>query len=108
MNSKDVDPKIKHYFPWALFLALAALLAMGAMMVHAHAADLPEPSKFACYGSAREEAMSSGWTPCDEMNTLCDKVKAYLTTHTKAEAYAAAAEKHLPQWLIRKAERCVP
>jgi hypothetical protein len=37
MNYKDVDPKIKRFFPWALFLALAALLAFGAMIVHAHA-----------------------------------------------------------------------
>ena len=37
MKVRDVDPKIRRLFPWAFFLALATLLALGAMIVHANA-----------------------------------------------------------------------
>jgi len=103
MKLKDVPPSIKRLFPWALFLVLAAILSIGACSM-AHA----EEDVWACYGSARYEAMSSGWAPCNEMNTLCDKVKAYLATHSKDEARAEAVAKHVPQWIVRKAERCLP
>ena len=103
MRARDVDPKIRRFFPWALFLALATLLALGAMIVHAHG----EEDVYACYGSSRYQAMSDAWPACDE-RTFCDKVKFYLQTHTEAEARAVAVEKHLPQWIVRKAERCVP
>jgi hypothetical protein len=102
MNDNDIDPTVRKWFPWALFLILAAALAFGATRVHA------EDDIWACYGSARYQAMSSGWTPCTEMHSLCDKLKAYLTTHSKAEARAEAIEKHIPQWIVRKAERCLP
>ncbi len=106
MKLKDVPPSIRGLFPWALFLALAALLAIGAwaMARPAHA----DEDVWACYGAARYEAMSSGWTPCNEMNSLCDKIRAYLITHSRAEARAEAIEKHVPQWIINKAERCLP
>jgi hypothetical protein len=43
MNYKDVDPKIKRFFPWALFLVLAAMLFL-ASMVHAEAQTAPNIS----------------------------------------------------------------
>ncbi len=106
MKLKDVPPGIRRLFPWALFLVLAVLLTIAGCVLArpAHA----EEDHWACYGSARYEAMSSGWTPCNEMNSLCDKLKAYLVTHSRAEARAEAIEKHVPQWLVHKAERCLP
>jgi hypothetical protein len=91
MNLKDVDPKIKRFFPWALFLVLAALFAVGACSM-AHAGGLwPREDK--------PSLSISDWT--------CERVRAYLATHTEAEARAQAAELHLPKWVIRRAERCV-
>lgn len=103
MNYREVDPKVKRLFPWSLFLVLAALFLLATCKMAKTEEDV-----WACYGSSRYEAMSSGWTPCNEMSGLCVKVREFLQTHTKAEAYAVAAEKHIPQWIIRKAERCVP
>jgi len=97
MKYKDVDPKIKRLFPWLLFLVLAAAFALAATRVHA-AEDV-----YACYGSARYQAMSSAWPPCNE---ICGRLKAYLVSHTEAEARAEAVARHLPAWLIRKAEAC--
>lgn len=36
----------------------------------------------------------------------CSTLKAYLSTHTRAEAYAKAKELHLPKWIITRAEKC--
>jgi hypothetical protein len=66
-----------------------------------------EEDIWACYGSQRYEAMSSGWPACNE-RTFCDKLKVYLKNHTEAEARAEAVAKHLPQWVVRKAEKCMP
>ncbi len=104
MKYKDIDPAIKQLFPWSLFLVVAALLLLASCYRKAHA----EEDIWACYGSARYEAMSSGWTPCNEMSTLCVKVREYLQSHSAAEARAQAVAKHIPTWLIRKAERCIP
>lgn len=101
MNYKDVDPKIKRFFPWALFLVVAGLLLLATKYAHA------EEDIWACYGPARYEAMSSSWTPCNEMNTICEKVAAYLTHHTVEEGRAEARAKHVPEWIIRKGERCI-
>lgn len=98
MKYRDVDPKIKALFPWALFLVLALVLAFAATKVHA------EEDLWACYGSGRYQAMSSAWPPCNEM---CGKLKAYMQMHTEAEARAKAVEMKLPRWVIRKAERCL-
>jgi hypothetical protein len=103
MNYKDVDPKVKRLFPWALFLVLAALFAFAATRVHA------EEDVWACYGSARYEAMSSAWTPCNEMSRICIKVREYISQgHTIEEGRVLAQSKHIPQWIIKKAERCLP
>lgn len=99
MNYSNIDPKIKRLFPWALFLALAAVLAIGACSL-AHA----EADVFACYGAARYQAMSSAWPPCNE---ICGQLRAYLQSHTEAEARAQAVAKNIPQWIIRRAERCI-
>lgn len=96
---KDVDPKVKRLFPWALFLVLTALLLVGSCSF-AHG----ESDVYACYGSGRYEAMQRGWPACNEM---CGKLKAYLQGHSEAEARAKAAEMHLPKWIIRKAEACL-
>ena len=66
-----------------------------------------EADVWACYGSARYEAMSSAWTPCNEMSELCLRVRNYLQSHTADEARATARAKHIPEWIIRKAERCL-
>lgn len=104
MNYKDVDPKIKQLFPWALFLALAVLLFLASMVVHARA----DEDVWACYGPARDEAISMGMTPCNEMSKICVKVREFLASgHTVDEGRALAAEKHIPKWIVARAERCV-
>jgi hypothetical protein len=106
MNLKDVDPKIKRLFPWTLFLALAVVLCMASMIVHARGADLPDV--WACYGPARDEAMAAGMTPCNQMSNLCVKVREFLASgHTIEEGRALAEAKHFPKWIIARAEKCV-
>lgn len=99
MDAKDVDPKIRRLFPWALFLVLAALFTFGAIRQARSEADI-----WACYGGQRYQAQSSAWPPCNE---ICGRVKAYVEAHGEDEARAEAKRQHLPQWLIRKAEKCV-
>lgn len=99
-RKSEVDPSVRRFFPWGLFLVLAALLLLGTCDIRAHA----EEDVWACYGSARYQAMYSNWPTCDD---FCGKVKSYMQMHTEAEARAAAAEKHLPEWLIKKAEKCL-
>jgi hypothetical protein len=106
MKSKDVDPKIKRLFPWTLFLALTVLLLLASMVVNARGADMQDV--WACYGRAREEAISMKLTPCNEMSQICVKVREFLSSgHTIEEGRALAIEKHIPGWIIAKAERCV-
>lgn len=104
MNYKNVDPKIKRLFPWSLFL-LVAILFMVASCAIAHG---EEEDVWACYGGGRYQAMSSGWPQCNEMSTLCLRVREYLNSHTEAEGKAEALARHIPQWLVAKAERCIP
>lgn len=40
MNDRDIDPSVKKFFPWALFLVLAALCFYGAIKT-AHGAEVP-------------------------------------------------------------------
>lgn len=88
MNYKDVDPKIKALFPWALFLVLALLFSLGACSL-ALGADAP-PQK-------------PTWS-----DYTCEMLRSYLATHSEAEARAKAVELHLPKWVIRRAEKCLP
>lgn len=74
MNYRDVDPKIKRLFPWALFLVLAAIFAFAATRVRA------EADVWACYGSARYQAMSSDWPRCDKPG---GRLAAYCLSHPK-------------------------
>lgn len=99
MNYHDVDPSIKRLFPWALFLVLAGLFAIGAIAL-AHA----EEDVYACYGPARYVAMSAAWPACAE---ICAATREYLKTHTIEEGRAEARTKHIPEWIIKKAERCL-
>jgi hypothetical protein len=39
---------------------------------------------------------------------ICNEVQEYLKTHSKAEAYAEAARRNVPRWMIRRAEKCMP
>lgn len=117
MRIKDVDPKIRRLFPWALFLVLAALLALGAV---AHGADAPVTDGPPCYGQAINDQTYTPWNECRRpivapskpksawSEWTCDKLRGYLQNHTEAEARAKAAEMHLPNWVIRRAEKCVP
>jgi hypothetical protein len=41
--NEDIDPGIRRLFPWALFLVLAIMFALGAMVVRAHAQE-PDPN----------------------------------------------------------------
>lgn len=36
----------------------------------------------------------------------CETLRAYLATHSEADARAKAKELKLPAWLVRRAERC--
>lgn len=65
MNDKDVDPCVRRFFPWALFLVLAAIFAFGAIRA-AHG----EEDQWACFGAGRYDAMSRGLGKED-----CPKVK---------------------------------
>jgi hypothetical protein len=104
MKVRDVDPKIRRYFPWSLFLAAAAMLLL-ASCYSAHA----EEDVWACYGSARYQAMSAAWTPCNEMSKICIRVRAYLAEgHTPDEGRALAKSMKVPQWIVNRAERCLP
>lgn len=104
MNDNEIDPTVKRFFPWALFLALAALCALGAITL-AHS----EEDIWACYGSQRYQAMSSGWPPCNTPKSeLCQRVEQYLLGHTLEEGRAKAVELGVPAWLVRRAERCLP
>jgi hypothetical protein len=67
MKYRDVDPKIKRLFPWALFLVLAAAFAFAAGRVHA------EEDLYACYGSSRYQAMYSSWPECNEKGAPHEK-----------------------------------
>jgi hypothetical protein len=87
MRVRDVDPRIKRCFPWALFLALAVVLAISACSLRS------------ARGGEKPWFNPAEWT--------CEKLKGYLATHNEAEARAKAAELHLPKWIIRRAERCV-
>lgn len=84
---KNIDPKIKRLFPWGLFLFLAFIFA-GLAISRAHGEEVRKPP-----------STWSSWS--------CDMVKSYLTTHTIAEARAEAVAHHVPQWIIRKAEKCI-
>lgn len=83
MKIRDVDPAIRRLFPWALFLALALVFACLAM----RAARADEGKHFWQY--------------------TCDDLRTYLQNHTVAEARAEAVARHMPRWLIRKAEKCL-
>lgn len=37
---KPVDPSVKRFFPWALFLVIASALFLGTCDIRAHSADL--------------------------------------------------------------------
>lgn len=76
---RDVDPKVRRFFPWALFLVAAGLLLLAS-----------------CFKADAKEAPT--W--------FCAQVKAYLSTHSEKEGRAVAAAKHVPDWLIKKAEAC--
>lgn len=117
MNEKDVDPCVRRFFPWALFLVLAAIFAFGAIRA-AHGEE-EDPDPYACFGAGRYDAMSRGLGKEDcpkekkaEAETwsgyTCENIREYLTTHTQAEARAKAVELHLPKWIIRRAEKCLP
>lgn len=101
MKDHDIDPIVRKFFPWALFLVLALVLALGAK---AHG----EEDVWACYGAQRYQAMSSAWPACNEMSTLCLRVRQYLGSHTEAEGRAKAVELNAPAWLVRRAEKCIP
>ena len=58
MNYKDVDPKIKRLFPWALFLVLAVVLLLASMVVHAEAQPAPDIS---CEEVVRRVGMKPLW-----------------------------------------------
>lgn len=112
MNYKDVNPNLKRYFPWALFLVLAALFSLAACSL-ARGDDKPP-----CYGQTVDDHTYTAWPECRKpqpepkpsfsvADWTCEKLRDYLSTHTEAEARAQAVEMHLPKWIIRKAERCI-
>lgn len=50
--SKDVDPKVKQFFPWALFLVVAIVFGIAATYIHK-----PTVDDYACYGRDQYQAM---------------------------------------------------
>lgn len=69
MKYQDVDPKVKRFFPWALFLVLAALLALATTCAHAQDQD-----PYVCYGAGRYQAMSEGKPACPSCEDVVAKV----------------------------------
>lgn len=92
MKYEDVPLSTKRLFPWGLFLVLAIVFSIGACSLARGAAMWPTTEK--------------PWF--DPAEWTCEKLRGYLATHSEAEARAKAAELHLPKWIIRRAERCVP
>lgn len=83
-----IDPGVKKFFPWSLFLVMAVVLFLGAMkLAHGEEAIVVKKPSW------------SDWT--------CDNLRTYLATHTEAEARAQAALMHLPKWVIKRAEKCL-
>jgi hypothetical protein len=103
-SKEEIDKAVRKFFPWSLFLGLAVVFALATFIARAHG----EEDVWACYGSGRYQAMSSGWPQCNEMSRLCLRVRDYLNSHTVEEGRAEAKAKHIPQWLINKAEKCIP
>lgn len=91
LKTKEIDPAVRKFFPWGLFLALAVLFMLGSCMI-AHA----QPSEPV---SEEPKPSYADWT--------CEKLRGWMSTHTEAEARAKAVEMHLPRWLVRKAEKCI-
>ncbi len=102
--SDDIDPKVRRFFPWALFLALALAFAVAATRVHAE----EKSWDLDCYGAQRYQAMSEGWPECHaKLSYICERVQQYLAGHTPEEGKAEAKKRNVPDWLVRKAERCL-
>ncbi len=126
MRVRDVPPSIKRFFPWSLFLIAAAVLGYLAFINRAHGREF----NYECFGAGRYDAMSRGFGPEDcpkkgeEFDSrdghyrkpakpswadyTCAKLHSYLAEHSEAEARAKAIELHLPQWVVRRAEKCIP
>jgi hypothetical protein len=89
VKQKIIDPAVKKFFPWALFLVVAALFMLGSCVIAHSEEPVPKP------------------TPLSYADWTCEKLRGYLATHSEAEARATAIEMHLPKWLVRKAEKCI-
>jgi hypothetical protein len=94
-----VDPLVKRFFPWGLFLALAVVFLIASCVARA------EDDQYACYGSSRYQAMYDSWPSCSERN-LCDRIRQYIREHPE-ESKIGAIEEHLPKWIMKKAEACL-
>jgi hypothetical protein len=76
LPDKDgVDPKVKRFFPWALFLACA--LAFG---IAAHYMEKPTIDDFVCYGHDQYQAMWDGKPPCKGASVI-DKARDLFGIH---------------------------
>jgi hypothetical protein len=73
---KNIDPSVKKFFPWALFLALALMFSILAARTARSEGDV-----WACYGSARYQAMSSEWPQCNKPG---GRLAAFCQAHPKA------------------------
>ena len=67
-----VDPKVKQFFPWALFLVCAMLFAIAA-----HYIAKPTIDDYACYGTQQYQAMWDNKPPCPRAGML-DKARDFF------------------------------
>lgn len=97
---RETVTKLRPLFPWSLFLVVSViLLALASCGAKAYDNTLPPMIDILPPEPTKAPAVSwADWS--------CDKLRVYMTTHTEDEARAQAIALHLPQWLIRKAERC--
>jgi hypothetical protein len=90
---------LRPFFPWSLFLTVSIILfALASCGAKAYDPDNLPPMLPSSQDGDKPSASWTDWS--------CDKLRAYMATHTVEEAQAKAVELHLPQWLVKKAERC--
>lgn len=92
MNYRDIDPSVKRFFPWALFLVLAIVFSLFALR-EAHSAEWKTIPYFchAMYGMPRN----------------CDSVKKYAGTMGMRAAIWMARKCGALEADIAEARQCI-
>ena len=88
---KEQMERMKRYFPWGMFLIVAVLFALAAMMLPAHGMGwFKDPDPYSCYGAARYQAMYDGAPTC------------------LAKQRCAWVRAHFNEWIVNHIGNCRP